>query len=50
MVWAVSSVINRMDEMKMMLDDQGNPGVWDSVVPVYTVFHEDEPYVPRSVV
>lgn len=41
MVWAVSSVINRMDEMKMMLDDQGNPGVWDSVVPVYTVFHEE---------
>ena len=40
MVWAVSSVINKMDEMKMMLDAAGNPGIWDSVVPVYTVFHE----------
>ena len=28
--------------MKMMTDEEGNPGVWDVIHPNYTIFHKED--------
>ncbi|WP_078287749.1 CatA-like O-acetyltransferase [Mycobacterium sp. D16R24] len=40
-IWALATVVNRYPEFRMALDDQGNPGIWDTVDPAFTVFNPD---------
>ena len=41
-IWCTSNVVNRLPFMKMMTDEEGNPGVWDVVHPNYTIFHKED--------
>ena len=41
-IWCTSNVVNRLSFMKMMTDEEGNPGVWDVVHPNYTIFHKED--------
>lgn len=41
-LYVISRTVNSMDEMKMMVDPQGAPGVWEQVHPNYTIFHQDD--------
>lgn len=38
-VWALATVVNRHDEFRMCLTDDGAPAVWPVVHPAFTVFH-----------
>ncbi|WP_065962637.1 CatA-like O-acetyltransferase [Curtobacterium sp. UCD-KPL2560] len=38
-IWAIATVVNRHDEFRMALTEDGQPAVWDSVDPTFTVFH-----------
>jgi len=40
-IWALASVVNRHDEFRMGLTDDGAPGVWDAVHPAFTVFNPE---------
>ena len=40
-IWAIASVVNRHEEFRMQLQDDGTPAVWDVVHPMFTVFHAD---------
>lgn len=40
-LWAIATVVNRHDEFRMQLLDDGSPAVWDRVHPMFTVFHPD---------
>lgn len=40
-IWAIATVVNRHAEFRMQLLDDGSPGVWDVVHPMFTVFHPD---------
>ncbi|MEG8035322.1 CatA-like O-acetyltransferase [Sphingomonas sp. LR61] len=40
-IWAIATVVNRHPEFRMQLLDDGSPGVWDVVHPMFTVFHPD---------
>ena len=41
-IWCTSNVVNRLPFMKMMTDEEGNPGVWDVIHPNYTIFHKED--------
>lgn len=41
MLYALSTAVNRRQEFRMALDDDGSPGYYDLVHPCYTVFHKD---------
>lgn len=41
-VYCVSSVVNSLNEFKMGLSKEGLPGIWDTVHPSFTVFHNDD--------
>lgn len=41
-LFAAARTVNGMDEMKMMLGPDGAPGVWKTVHPNFTVFHQDD--------
>ncbi|MEL7978240.1 type A chloramphenicol O-acetyltransferase [Isoptericola sp. F-RaC21] len=38
-VWALATVVNRHDEFRMVLTEDGAPAVWPVVHPAFTVFH-----------
>ncbi len=42
MIWAVSSAINRREELRMGYDRQGDVGIWDFVSPYYAHFHPSD--------
>lgn len=41
MLYALTKIVNRHEEFRMALDHNGNPGFYDQMLPVYTVFHKD---------
>ena len=41
MIYAISAAVNRLACMKMVKMEDGNPGIWDRVHPVFTVFHKE---------
>ena len=41
LLYGVAHVINRHKELRMSLDEQGEPGYFDVVHPSYTVFHAE---------
>lgn len=55
MLYAISTIVNRHEEFRTSLDEQGNVGVFSDMLPCYTVFHKDSetfsniwtPYHPR---
>lgn len=42
LLYAAACSVNEMDEMRMMVTPEGDPGIWDVVHPNFTVFHEDD--------
>lgn len=40
-IWVLATVVNRHDEFRMQLTEDGHPAVWDVVHPTFTVFHPD---------
>jgi chloramphenicol O-acetyltransferase type A len=38
-IWALSTIVNRHQELRMALDPDGAPAVWDVVHPAFTVFN-----------
>lgn len=41
MLYAFSAIVNRHEEFRTALDEEGNPGIFDVLFPCYTVFHQD---------
>ncbi|CAM3316496.1 hypothetical protein DESA109040_07895 [Deinococcus saxicola] len=41
LIYSICTVVNRLPALRMGLIDRGQPGVWDSVLPLYTVFHPE---------
>lgn len=42
MVMLVTEVVNRMPELRMTLSESGQPGIWNFVSPVHSVWHDDD--------
>lgn len=42
LIYCVTKVLNRIDNFKMFKDKNGDLCVWDSLVPNYTIFHEED--------
>lgn len=42
MIYGISLIVNRHQEFRMAIDEQGNVGFFDEVYPSYTVFHKDD--------
>ncbi|WP_022885336.1 type A chloramphenicol O-acetyltransferase [Glaciibacter superstes] len=40
-VWAIATVVNRHEEFRVSVDEEGNPSVWDVVHPSFTVFNPE---------
>ncbi|WP_415648785.1 CatA-like O-acetyltransferase, partial [Stackebrandtia soli] len=40
-VWALASVVNRHDEFRLTLDDDGEPAIWDVLDPAFTVLNAE---------
>ncbi|WP_205660463.1 CatA-like O-acetyltransferase [Amycolatopsis antarctica] len=38
-IWALATVVNRHEEFRMTVDEQGRPAIWDVVDPSFTVFN-----------
>ncbi|MER7410957.1 CatA-like O-acetyltransferase [Streptomyces cacaoi] len=38
-IWALATVVNRHEEFRMTVDDDGNPAIWDVTHPSFTVFN-----------
>lgn len=41
LIYVICAVVNRLPALRMGLTDEHQPGVWDSVLPLYTVFHPE---------
>lgn len=41
MLYAISSVVNRHEEFRTAFDQNGKLGIYDELVPCYTIFHKD---------
>lgn len=42
LVYAVAKAVNGHEEFRTVIDDRGELGIWESVSPCYTVFHEED--------
>ena len=42
LIYCVTKVLNRIENFKMFKDKNGDLCVWDSLVPNYTIFHEED--------
>lgn len=42
LMYAVCRTVNELECTRMMVDEEGNPGIWDVSNPVFTVFHQDD--------
>lgn len=40
-IFVIVSVVNRHKEFRMSIDSEDNLGIWNYVVPSYTIFHDD---------
>ena len=41
LLYAVSTVVNRHEEFRMAVDDEGQIGIFSEMMPCYTIFHKD---------
>ena len=42
LIWLVTKVLNQIENFRMFRDREGNLCVWNSLVPNYTIFHDDD--------
>ncbi|CAM3672471.1 hypothetical protein DEFR109230_07985 [Deinococcus frigens] len=40
-IYSICAVVNRLPALRMGLLDGDQPGIWDGVLPLYTVFHPE---------
>ena len=41
MLYYITTVVNKYDEFKMAIDENGRLGMFDTMLPSYTIFHQD---------
>jgi chloramphenicol O-acetyltransferase type A len=41
-IYIVSKAINKIENLKIRVDDSGKLGYWDYISPTYTIFHDDD--------
>lgn len=41
MLYYITTVVNKYDEFKMAIDENGRLGMFDTILPSYTIFHQD---------
>ena len=41
LLYAVSTVVNRHEEFRTAMDDDGRIGIFSEMMPCYTIFHKD---------
>ena len=41
MLYEITKIVNGHEEFRMALDENGEPGYYEEMLPVYTIFHED---------
>lgn len=41
-LYVIMRIVNQNEEFRMSFDENGNPGIWNYVVPSYTIFHNDD--------
>lgn len=41
MLYGITKIVNAHEEFRMALDEKGEPGYYDEMHPIYTVFHKD---------
>lgn len=41
LIYAITKAVNNHEEFRTALNDNGELGVWDSLVPCYTIFHKE---------
>lgn len=41
MIYVLTTIVNRHEEFRTAIDEDGNVGVWDEMNPSYTIFHKD---------
>lgn len=41
MLCGITKIVNAHEEFRMALDEKGEPGYYDEMHPIYTVFHKD---------
>lgn len=42
LIYAVAKAVNGHEEFRTVIDDRGEPGIWETVSPCYTVFHKED--------
>ena len=40
-IWAIATLVNRHEEFRLSLDEQGEPATWDVVHPSFTIFNPE---------
>lgn len=41
MLYYITTVVNKYDELKMAIDENGKLGMFETMIPSYTIFHQD---------
>lgn len=41
MLYYITTVVNKYEEFKMTIDEKGRLGMFDTMLPSYTIFHQD---------
>ena len=41
MLYGITKIVNAHEEFRMALDEKGEPGYYDEMHPIYTVFHKE---------
>lgn len=41
MLYYITTVVNKYDEFKMVIDENGKLGMFETMIPSYTIFHQD---------
>lgn len=42
MIYAITRVVNQMPALRMMVPPEGGAGIWEQMVPSFTIFHRDD--------
>ena len=42
LIYVLTKAVNNHEEFRTAINDQGELGVWDTLLPCYTVFHEED--------
>ena len=42
LIYVLTKAVNNHEEFRTAINDKGELGVWDTLLPCYTVFHEED--------